>query len=118
MGPQNGRWSQALHQVGCTLLHGYRWQEGNDQGTGGSVRGFNGRGLRRSVPPAASPFLIARGHLWLEWTMECRVGLVGQMDIQGAQDVRDCYAAQESPPVGDQECRVDALAPLPRVLRS
>lgn len=54
----------------------------------------------------------------MEWTMECRVGLVGQMDIQGAQDVRDCYAAQESPPVGDQECRVDALAPLPRVLRS
>lgn len=24
----------------------------------------------------------------MEWTMECRVGLVGQMDIQGAQDVR------------------------------
>lgn len=29
-----------------TFLHGHRWQEGNDQGTGGSVYIFNGRELR------------------------------------------------------------------------
>lgn len=63
------------------------------------------RGLRWSILPAASTFLVAS---WatVGWAMECRVDLVGHRSIQGAQDKRDCWAARKSPAAGDQECRV------------
>lgn len=52
--------------------------------------------------------------------MEYRVGLVGQRDIQGAQDMGDGWAAWKSPPASGQECRValrlvwTLLPPFPR----
>lgn len=44
------------------------------------------------------------------WAWSAELGwwgkLVEKREVQGAQDMGDCWAAQRSLPVGEQECRV------------
>lgn len=78
-----------------TFLHGHRWQEGNDQGTGGSVYIFNGRELRWgshlcfcfSNREGATCGLGGPWSAELGWLGQ----LAGQRDVQGAQYMGDCW---------------------------
>lgn len=82
--------ARGRHQVDWPC--GHRWQKGNSQGTGVFVD-LMGR-AEVGHPTCCFCFSSSERGTYGGWAMECRAGLAGHRDVQGAQNMGDCWAAR------------------------